>query len=236
MAEIIKEATTNGLLDIRRIGKVRLISTNGKTGHSFNLPVLTCSHTTPTCEESCYACFGRFRYIKVIRAGIRRLLIIKHQPLDYLVRRITAEIPWGIKAFRWNGTGDFIPKTLVLLNKVAEIRDDVKFYTYTRDPYLGSFVDKKITLNFSIDKHSIWKLGELKHPSVLVNYLKTVDDEIVPEYVSLIHPCNNKASLFGDNIDRAKTCAYAKTKGRVKCNECNVCIDPADRLKVNLLK
>ena len=215
-----------------KVRNTPLLSGNSKTEYSFNMPLMTCQYTTSICRRHCYACKGHFVYKNVINAGMRRFIKITRESLDDLVKEMIMEIPWGIKHFRWNGTGDFTAKTLMLLNAVADIRKDIKFYAYTRDPYLASFLNRKVTLNFSVDKESMWKLKELKHPAVLVNYLKTDIDEQVPKEVGLVHPLNNKIRIAENDI---KSCPYAVTKGKIKCDQCKICIKPKKSKLLNLL-
>ena len=195
-----------------------MVSTNTKTGYSWNLPLITCRHATILCMEKCYALRYFMTTKHVITATMKRFLFLNLLSIKQLVDSISGVIPWGINSFRINGYGDLTEKSVEMFNGISKKRDDIKFYCYSRDPLLLNKMNSRISRILSIDNFSLEKINYIDK-DIKITYLKDKKGEFIPNYVDLIHTVNSKKSLL-DNDSRY--CSFSKDK-KATCAQCRKC-------------
>jgi hypothetical protein len=196
----------------------RVVSSNSKTGQSFNSLLSFCDGRTDICRAECYACHGRLS----MPATVRKACAVRQFVEEYGAYRSAQRVCWEITqpTFRWMARGDFDPLYVDLANRAAWLRPEIKHYAFSRQINALSYLDKSITKVLSIDKTSRDLLCHIPD-NWIVAYLKTEVDEHIPMRVDVIFPLNHRKSLIdGDE----RICSFY-LNGQVTCNTCRRCIE-----------
>ncbi len=193
----------------------KLVFQNSKTGQSFKSLLKFCTHRTPLCEQHCYACRGPISWEKSIRKAKAVRQWIEGNGIEVSSKRMATEIHYG-GIFRWMDRGDFDPLTVLLANRVAELRPDVYYSAFSRNLDALLALNPKIRRTFSVDNTSLDTRSKVPK-SIQIAFIKTMPTEI-PKRIQIVFPINHRKSLLGDPRD----CSFFKDK-RVKCAVCRRC-------------
>ncbi|NUM33724.1 MAG: hypothetical protein HUU50_04240 [Candidatus Brocadiae bacterium] len=193
-----------------------IVSQNSKTGQSFRSLLRFCSHRTHLCSQRCYACRGPISWAASVSKAIAVRRWIEQNGIEVSAKRMATEIYYG-GIFRWMDRGDFDPLTVLLANRVVELRPDVSYCAFSRNLDALKSLNPKINKVYSVDNRSLGTIHQVPN-SIKIAFMKTDTCTPIPKVVKIVFPINHRKNLLGSSID----CSFFKDK-RVKCAGCRRC-------------
>ena len=121
----------------------KILSSNGKTGHSLNLPLDNCT-PTPNCKKDCYARSGPM----LLPASRKKQKFVS----NYLLGNNISMLIWEcsiLLAVRLNGCGDLLMAMVANILLLAKSCPETKFYGMTRKIMIAIALNNKLP-NLSI--------------------------------------------------------------------------------------
>jgi len=169
--------------DVVRVPKQHLVSLNSKTGISLNFPVSETCRPSKVCAQICYACRTSTRInMPASRAKAwTTYYYFMDNSVEVIAERLYKEFKrfqrkWGLKKLRWNGVGDLFPKSVEVLNYMAE-HYDITHLVYSRRHEMVNQLTPSPRLHvlYSLDESNWESWTKITRPGTGFSYLRTSD-------------------------------------------------------------
>ncbi len=235
-------------LDSLRVGN--LLSVNGKTTVSLDLPVGHTCQPTVLCAAACYASgpTAATAWKKSLRKRLRNLLYFQHEETGKAVARLSKSFAskqrfWakrGLKLdfFRINGTGDLFPELIPVLNGFAMMHPDVRVWIVTRRielaaevlPLPNVFLQLSLDATTPLDVEGAARQLIVTHPRAYTSFLRTKHDDDTRGAAIVF----NEKKTEGLPYNRVTDCPVDSGKlslgnkrgvGGTACSRCRKCFD-----------
>lgn len=168
--------------------KEAVCSWNTKTGFSVNFPIAGTCRPTSVCAELCYgARAGRpVTWNKALAKYIRVHEYFLATPPEEIADRIAREYERRKMEFlRWNGVGDLFPRSVQVVNAIAERHPHIVLWVATRIPDMARLITRKsegVYLQFSLDGSAECRkrrtaIARSRHPRLYYSFLRRSMDE-----------------------------------------------------------
>jgi len=210
------------------IRKTGYISSNTKTGHSLNFPILNCT-PTKICASSCYACLGPTSW----KASLLKALAIENtlqSNMGYALTETVGEIKkLSLTELRYSGGGDLSDHGVNYIIELAALCPDVIFWGFTRKirvaEKLASSGKSNIKVIYSLDaKTSLAAILKIKELGIKTSWLYNDQANIIPKDIHIVF-VNHVHGSPDPSLKEVNNECPAIRKHQVTCFNCKKCFN-----------
>jgi hypothetical protein len=165
-----------------------LLSDNGKTSASFDLPIFYTCRPTRICPRYCYG-LRKSKLLAcpwVLPKQLRTLRVVETCEPEQVADRLYREcVDRGLSFLRWNGIGDLTPKTVAIINCFVERYTDVASWVVTRNEKLAPMLMREaptLFVQFSLDSTPESRrrkdvMDRVAHDRVYYSFMRAAPDD-----------------------------------------------------------